>query len=225
MTTDTDHFQRRQLQGLAVQRRCIRNRHAELVAAQASRNIRMRPGIHIGIHPQRHRRDHARRRGKFRQTPQLGGRFHIKTADADRERARDFRIRLGDAGKNHAGRCTTGAQDAFQLAAGDNIKTRARFSKEAQQSQIAVGLHRIIQRHLPLKTVRVIGAQCRTHRRRAVHIQRRAEGVCQRRERHPVHTAALVHPGKKLSAHQTPPAVQANKAAPSARNPQTKSLQ
>ena len=229
MTPHADHAQRRLHRRPTIKRGRILQRHAKLVLTHPGRNIRMRLGVHIRIHPQRDRRDLAHGRSHLGETLQLRRRLHIKAPYPGGKRRLHLRIRFRDTGKHHLRRVTARLQHPRQLAAGNNIKTRALRREQAQNRQIRIRLHRKMQLQLARQPVRQIRAELPTDGVAVIDIKRRTKLGDQIHQRHPADTPLRIHPGQKLTHRPAPAPVPrhhpANTAAPSARNPRTKPLQ
>ena len=229
MTTHTDHAQRRLHRRPTIKRGCILQCHAKLVLAHPGRNIRMRLGVHIRIHPQRDRRGLAHGRSHLGKTLQLRRRLHIKTANPGRERRLHLRVRLRHAGKHHLRRVAARLQHPRQLAAGNNIKTRTFRREQAQNRQIRIRLHRKMQLQLARQPMRQIRAELRADGVAVIDIKRRTKLGDQIHQRHPADTPLRIHPGQKLTHRPAPAPLArhhpANTAAPSARSLRTKPLQ
>ena len=141
MAVDPDHVEIRHRRGLRVGRAGIGESHAELVRLEARGNIRMRLGVDVGIHAQRHRRLLARRLGDFVQRMQFGNRFDVKAFHAGIECFAHFRRGLADAGEHGVFRLAARGQHARQFARRDDVKARAQSCEYVQHREVAIGFH------------------------------------------------------------------------------------
>jgi hypothetical protein len=100
--------------------------------------------------------------------------FDVEREDLVLERQLDFRLGLADAGEDAAFDVRAGHQHPPELAAADEIETRAQVGEVTQDRDVGVGLHRVAD--LDIKPGQAAG-QPRVvvgHRRRAVDVGGRA---------------------------------------------------
>ena len=100
----------------------------------------MRGGVDIGIHAQRNARLDAAAGGQRIDQRQLGFGFAVEAFDLVLERVVDLLRSFADAGEDDGPRIGAGFQHAKQLAAGNDVESRAGFGEQLQDRQIAVGL-------------------------------------------------------------------------------------
>ncbi len=104
----------------------------------------MRPGIHVGIHSQRHVRGAAHRGGEGGDALQLLGALDIDLSDAFRECETQLGDGLADARKHDIRRRDPGGAGAHQFARAHDIRARAGAAEHAQHRKVVVGLHRVV---------------------------------------------------------------------------------
>ncbi len=135
---------------LAVDRPRQPDLDAELVLAQAGRNIRMRFRKNIGIHPQREPRAHAQRLRPRRQQRQLSLRLHVEQQDSRLQRRVNLPGLLAYAGEDHSlQRLFARPPHPLQFAPADDVEARAKLRQQPQDRQRRVRLHRVADRRRP----------------------------------------------------------------------------
>ena len=99
-TWTPDEPQARQTAPLAVDRARLLQRHAELVGLQPGGDVRMAPGVDVGVDAQRHARLAPLRARDLGDAIELAGRFRVDRADAVGDRVLQLVARLADAGED-----------------------------------------------------------------------------------------------------------------------------
>ena len=107
----------------------------------------MRPGIHVGIDAQRHRRDLPHRDGDRGDRLYLFRALYVDLPDALADREPDLRRRLADTGKHNPISRDPRYAGALQLAPAHNVDARARSRHHAQHGEVIAGLYRVMQPH------------------------------------------------------------------------------
>lgn len=83
-------------------------RNAELIAFEASGNIRMGFRVHVGVDANTHRCDFAQRQRHFIKYIQFGFALYIEAGDTGLQADLHFCTCLANTGKNHILRLSTG---------------------------------------------------------------------------------------------------------------------
>ena len=135
----------------------------------------MRLRVDIGVHAQAHARSATVRVRHLSEPFELVFAFDVEAQHADLERARHFRARLANAGKDDAGRVAAGGQHALELAAGDDVEAAAVAREPLQNGEIRVGLHRVADQMLAAFERLLVRRERALHRPRRVDIEWRAE--------------------------------------------------
>ena len=148
--------------------------HAELVVAQAGRDVRMGARVDVGVDAQGHPHRPARGRRGGGDPRDLGLALRVELADAPLDAQRDLRVALADAREDDPVRGEAGAQRGAELAAGHDVRPRAEAGEDLQQGVGAVGLERVADAMGHAAERAVVGAVRLLDRGAAVDEQRRA---------------------------------------------------
>ena len=116
---------------------------AEFVLAEAGGNVGMGDGVHVGVDADGEAGLLAEARGLGVDQREFRLRFAVEAVDAAFQRVFHFRGGLADAGEDDLRGVAAGLKDAVQLAAGDDVETRAGLGQQRQHGQRGVGLHRV----------------------------------------------------------------------------------
>ena len=179
---------------------------AELVLLAARRDLGVRLGVDVGIHADGDVGLEAELARHRVQRLQFGRTLDVDLADARLQRRHQFRRLLADAGIDDALGRNAGGQRPLHLADRDDVGPGAHLAEQADDGQVAVGLHRVGDAGVhPLDGVGELlpaGAQ----RRRGIAVERRTDLGRDGGERHAlgVHLAVLV---SEEAHRQRPPAL------------------
>jgi hypothetical protein len=121
---DPDHVERVVLGGQRIEPPRLLDGDAELVLAQAGRDVRVRPRIDVRVHPERDRRADAHAASHDRDPGELARALDVEHAHARLERERDLVVALADAAEDDLARIAPRLHDAVELAR-DLISGRA----------------------------------------------------------------------------------------------------
>ncbi|MNZ26104.1 hypothetical protein D3C78_432870 [compost metagenome] len=143
VAVDAYHVQVRQGGGMGVDGFRFVDGDAELVFLEAGGDVGMGAGIHVGVHPQRHRGLHFHGRGHVLQALQLVARLDVEAVHAGFQGAAHVVAALADAGEDDAPGRAAGGEDAFQLAAGNDVEARPLARQQVQHAEVGVGLDRV----------------------------------------------------------------------------------
>jgi hypothetical protein len=121
---------------------------AELVLAQPGRDVRVRAGIDVGVHAQRHRRTSSERTGDVGQALQLAAGLHVEAAHARPQRGLDFSRALADPRKDDPACVTTCGKHPLQLAFRHDVESGAGAREQFDHGQIGVRLERVTDERL-----------------------------------------------------------------------------
>jgi len=119
--------------------------HAELVGAQAGRNVRMAPGVDVGVHAQRDARPRFAGRRQAIDPVQFPFGFGVDRLHTEVDGLHQFSFSLADAGEDDVGRNEAGAQGDVDLAAGVRIGLRAEPAQQPRDRQRRIRLQGIVQ--------------------------------------------------------------------------------
>ena len=100
MDVDADHLEAGPLRHVGEQQPRVADWHAELVAAHPGGDVRMAPGVDVGVHPQRHPGAAALADRLGVDALQLAARFGVDGLEAEGDRPRDLGGALADAGED-----------------------------------------------------------------------------------------------------------------------------
>ena len=141
---DAHHLEARPLRHLREERARVADRHAELVAAHPGGDVRMAPGVDVGVHPQRHAGAAALARRLGVDALQLAARFGVDRLEAEGDRPRDLGAALADAGEDDLLRREAGLQGDLDLADGIAVGAGAEALDQAHQAERRVRLERVV---------------------------------------------------------------------------------
>ena len=127
MCLDTPDFQVGKTGRNLVNLGCPVDADAKFIFALSCGNELMRLGIHIGIHPDGHRRFQSERASDFIDAGQLAFAFDIERVNSLPQRKGDLLPGLTHSCKGAAVGSPAGLQHAKELARRYDIKTRAEF--------------------------------------------------------------------------------------------------
>ena len=173
----------RQRGGVAVERRRVGERDAELALLQSRRDVRMRLRIDVGIHAEAHRGDLSHAGGNGRQVRELARRFDVEAEDAGRERRLHLRFGLADAGEDDLARITADSDHAGELSCGDDVEAAALSCKKIEDGEVGVRFHRVADQVRNRRECRVEGAIRAFQHRLRVDEQGCSEALGERFER------------------------------------------
>ena len=142
----------------------------------------MGASIYIGIDAYRHRRADPVRGRNLVETFQFRSRLEIETANPCLQRLFHLRDAFPDPGEDDTGRVTAGAHNPRQLAAGDNVETRAEPGQQCQYRQIGVGLYSVTDQMRVVAQSLVEGTPMAFQGGAGVHIQWCTMLLCQLRQ-------------------------------------------
>ena len=141
---DADGRERRPRLHLAEQRRRRLDRHAELVRLEAGRDVRMAPGVDVGVDAQGDPGDDAAVGGEPGQPVQLPGRLDVDGQQAERDGAVEFVEALADAGEDDLGGREPAAQGDLDLPHRVGVGGAAEAAHEARDGKRRIGLERVM---------------------------------------------------------------------------------
>ena len=119
--------------------------HAELVALQAGRDVRMALRVDVRVDAHGDAGLDAAGRGDGVDPLDLPFRLGIDAAQPEADGALELRIRLADAGEDDLRRREAGAQRDVDLADRVRVGGRAEAAQQARDAQRRVGLERVMQ--------------------------------------------------------------------------------
>ena len=106
--------------------------------------------------------------------------LHIEKEYVGFERGLDLGNRLADSGKHDFFcRFAVGAQNSLKFAARDHVESGAKFSEQAENAEIRVGLHRIADCVVNAPKRNIESRNALANHFRGIDVQRSAEPVCQ----------------------------------------------
>ncbi len=139
-TCTSDRRQPRPLRHVEDEGAGQRDGHAELVVAQAGRDVRMALRIDVRIDAQRDPGLHAAGRGEAVEAVQLAWRLHVDGVEIEPHRALEFAGRLAHAREHDVARGEAAAQRHVHLAHRVGIGVAAKRAQQAHDGQRGVGL-------------------------------------------------------------------------------------
>ena len=148
VAVDADHFDVGQPQRHAIGGECRIVRDAELVLAQPGRDVRMRAGVDVRIHAQRHRGALAERAGDAVQPQQFALGLDVEAAHARLQGHAHLGLALADAREHDPSRVAAGRQHPRQLAPRDDVEPGALARQQVDHRQVRVRLQRIADQHV-----------------------------------------------------------------------------
>ena len=119
-------------------------RHAELVDLEAGRNMRMAPGVDVGVDANRHARHEPRPHRQRLDALELAGRFDVDRLQPERHRAFELGVRLADAGEDDVARRETGLAGQLDFPNRVRVGPGAQLAEQARDGQRRVGLERVV---------------------------------------------------------------------------------
>ena len=122
----------------------LADRHAELVAAHPGRDVRMAPGVDVGVHPQRHAGAAALADRLGVDALQLAARFGVDGLEAEGDRPRDLGGALADAGEDDLVREEAGLEGDLDLADRIAVGAGAEALDQAHQAERRVRLEGVV---------------------------------------------------------------------------------
>ena len=148
--TDVDAYACRletgKLNGAAIDIAGALDGDAELVLAQAGRDIRVRLGEDVWIDAQGDLGSLARSAGALAEDFQFRFTLHVEEEDVCVEGGVDLPDLLADAGEDDAAEgCGCGAADAFELAARDDVEAATLLAEQLEDGQRGVGFDRVAE--------------------------------------------------------------------------------
>ena len=170
-------FQMRQRRGDFVDLWRAVETDAELVFAFSSGDELVRLGIDIRIHADGDRGFHAERTGDFVDALEFSLALDIEGINALAERVGDFLAGLADTGKSAAVSAGAGFENAEQLAARDDVESRAEPGEDLEDGEVRIGLHRETDEVIKRRQRGVEAAVVFPNRIRRIDIGRRPEAV------------------------------------------------
>src|SRR6266550_5225 len=128
---------------MMIKRRGFFDTDAEFAFAESGGDVRMRPGIDVGIYPKANGCDapHPMRDGSKQR--KLGRRFDVEAEDVRRERSLHFGFGLANARKYDMARVAAGRNDARQFACGHDVETAAEPRENVENTEVGIRLHRV----------------------------------------------------------------------------------
>jgi hypothetical protein len=129
---------------LAIDREGVLQRDAELVRLQAGGDVRMAPGVDVGIDAQRHARLPLQPARDGGDAIELARRLGVDGADAVRDRVFELGPGLADAGEDDIGGSETGAERHLDLARRIGVGAAAERAEQAHDRQRRVGFQRVM---------------------------------------------------------------------------------
>ena len=135
VAVDADHLDRRQLRRARERATRVSVGDAELVGAQARRDVGMRLRIDVGVDAQADARPPAGGLSDDAQQLELADAFDVEAEDAERERALHLRACLADAREDDPLRRAAGGEDALELAARDDVEAAAAAREPLQNGE------------------------------------------------------------------------------------------
>ncbi len=151
-------------------------RHAELVDLEPGRNVRMAPGVDVGVDADGDAGGAAETCGDGLDPRQLASRLHVDRLQPERHGCFELRWRLADAGEDDVVRLEPHATGDIDLPDGVRVGGAPEIAQQAADRQVRVRLQRVVQ-GVRIAAKRVIqGAEAAADFRRAVDVQRRALG-------------------------------------------------
>ena len=142
MAVDAFNAQGGQLPGLPIGRQRAVVGDAELVVAQAGRDIGMSAGIDIGVDPQRDRGRKAEGPGDRIELHQLALGLDIEAAHAGGQGLAHLLAAFANSGEDDLRGIATGGQHPRQFAPRDDVETGTVACEQVKDRQIAVGFDR-----------------------------------------------------------------------------------
>ena len=187
MHVEGEQSKMRRGQHLTPHRLDLADRDPELVPLLPRGDEAMRIGdIHLGIHTQTDRRDHAERSGDRRQQRHLRRRLDIDQLDPGTERLAQLMRLLPHPAEDDLRRRKAGRERLGHFTAGDHVAPAPRFADHRQDPATGIGLERVVQLvRDPLERRAEPSDPLADHRRR-IHIGRRTGPLGDRSERHRV---------------------------------------
>ena len=166
------------LDGAAVDVAGALDGDAELVLAQAGRDVRMRLGEDVGVDAEGDLGGLACGAGPLAEDLELGFALYVEEEDVGAEGCVHLPDLLADAGEDDAAeRCWGGAADALQLAAGDDVEAAALLGEQLEDGERGVGLDCVAEGVRHRRKLCLKHAEALADGVGGVDVERRAEGL------------------------------------------------